>query len=84
MDYIRISAADNGYIMEYDDPEVRERNRTSNGWEDPCRRRVYDTPEALTADLAKVVGKLKQRAAERTVADDFAEAIDEAFGKGDD
>ena len=36
MDYIRISVADNGYILAYDDPEIREQNRKSDSsWQDP-------------------------------------------------
>ena len=81
MDYIRISVADNGYILAYDDPEIREQNRKSDSsWQDPERQRVYATPEALVEDLKGLVPGLKKK--DTSVEDDFAGALNEAFTKG--
>lgn len=79
MNCIRIEVADNGLILSYDDPEVKAKNRSSDGqWVDPERQRVYETPEALLADLQKLVPLLKA-APQEPAPDVYASAIDEAF-----
>lgn len=80
MDYIRISVADNGMILSYEDPEIRAQNRKSNSeWQDPERQRVYETPEALLADLASLLPELSK--VEKTDGDDFDDALTEALSK---
>jgi hypothetical protein len=79
MNCIRISVADNGLILSYDDPEVRRNNRESDGpWQDPERQRVYETPEALLVDLTKLVPLLKAEPPE-PAPDAYETAIDQAF-----
>lgn len=79
MNCIRISVADNGLILSFDDPEIRARNRGSDSaWEDPERQRVYETPEALLADLNKLVPLLKAEPPE-TAKDEYSTAISQAF-----
>lgn len=82
MDYMRISVADNGLILAYDDPEIRAQNRKSDSsWQDPERQRVYETPEALLADLTTLLPQLRKKP---EASDDFDEALTEAFKKGTD
>lgn len=81
MDYMRISVADNGLILAYDDPEIRAQNRKSDSeWQDPERQRVYETPEALLADLATLIPGLTKQ--EKSSKDEFDDAVTEAFTKG--
>lgn len=80
MDYIRISVADNGMILSYEDREIRAQNRKSNSeWQDPERQRVYETQEALLADLASLLPELSK--VEKTDGDDFDDALTEALSK---
>lgn len=80
MDYMRISVADNGLILAYDDPEIRAQNRKSDSeWQDPERQRVYETPEALLADLATLIPGLRK--ADKSDGDEYDEAVTEAFNK---
>ena len=79
MDMIEIACADNGFVMRYKDMEVVAKNRTSDGWQDPWRQRVYETPEALTADLAKVLPLMREYKEEQSEQVEFADAIAEAF-----
>jgi len=82
MDYMRISVADNGLILSYDDPQIKAQNRKSDSsWQDPERQRVYATPEALLADLTELLPQLRKKSDD---GDDFDEALTEAFTKGTD
>ena len=48
MDKIKIKAAQNGFILEYEDPAVVEENANSkSGWKDPETNKVYTDPKAL-------------------------------------
>ncbi len=84
MDYIRITEADNGFMLSYTDPEIREQNRKSDSsWQDPERQRVYETAEAMLADLQSLLPGLTKKKA--TDSDVFNDAVSEAFSKaGDD
>lgn len=81
MNSVRIEVADNGFTLHYEDPEIMEKNRSSEGWIDAGRTRVYSTVEALTADLAKVLPAI-QMMGSKDDADDasrFKQALAEAF-----
>jgi len=83
MDYLRISIADNGLVLSYDDPEIRAQNRKGNSeWQDPERQRVYETVEALLADLAELLPQLQPE--EKNDGDVYDEALTEALAKGND
>lgn len=75
MDRVIIEAAENGYIMKYDDPAIIKKNRESDGWTDPEVRRVYPDESSMVQDLATVLPELKTKAAP---AEDYAEAFEEA------
>lgn len=79
MNYLRISVVDNGYVLHFDDPKIRERNRKEDNWTDPERQRIYDTPEALVADLQKLLPLLQ--ATPPAEEDVYEDAITEAFNK---
>ena len=83
MNCIRISVADNGLILSFDDPEIRAKNRGEGPWQDPERQRVYETPEALLVDLNKLVPLLKAEPPE-TAKDEYQTAIAQAFAEQDD
>lgn len=72
----RVEMADNGFVLNYDDPEIREKNRGDEPWEDPSRRRVYSTTEALMADINKLVPIMAEFAAKQ---DDDVMDADEQY-----
>lgn len=81
MDYMRISVADNGLILSYDDPQIRAQNRQENSsWQDPERQRVYATPEALLADLTELLPQLRKKPDD---GEDYDDALTEAFKRGE-
>ena len=80
MDCIEISAADNGFVLRYKDPEIVKRNAESeSGWQDPYRSRVYPDPTALAEDLTKLLPLMKQYSEERDEATEYRAALHEAF-----
>lgn len=81
MDSIKIKVAENGYMVEYDDPAIVEANSKPDAkWQDPETYRVYATQAALMEDLAALLPGLKpgepNPEAEHTAA--FNEAIKSA------
>lgn len=83
MDCIEINTADNGFVLRYKDPVIAKKNAESDGWEDPYRNRVYETPEALVADLSKLLPLMKEHAEERTAAQDYSAELKQAFAEQD-
>lgn len=81
MNSLRINVVDNGFTLVFDDPKVREANRSSEQWQDPERQRVYDTAEALLGDLADLLPRLE--AEPPGEADVYSAAISEAFTKAE-
>jgi len=83
---VRITTAENGYVLEYEDPEVRKKNRDNCcPWEDPWKQRVYDTPEALAADLVRVLPIMKEQGKEAMEpAEEFKTALSQAFKETDE
>ena len=81
MHEVRIALADNGYVLKFDDPEILERNRDSDRWQDPERQRVYSSPEALVADLSNLLPLLEK--GEDESSDTYKGALAEAFSKED-
>ncbi|MNN26093.1 hypothetical protein D3C81_1395910 [compost metagenome] len=60
MDSIKIKVADNGYMVEFDDPAIVEANsKNPENWKDPETYRVYATQAALIEDLAALLPGLK-------------------------
>lgn len=82
-DCIEITAADNGYVLRYKDPELVERNANSEGWVDPYKSRVYNDPEQLTADLSKLLPLMLKYANERSESDEYKDALAEAFARSE-
>lgn len=59
MDKIKIKAAQNGFILEYEDPAVVEENANSkSGWKDPETHKVYTDPKALLKDIEAMLPML--------------------------
>ncbi|MNM65407.1 hypothetical protein D3C81_768540 [compost metagenome] len=83
MDCIEIKTADNGFVLSYKDPVIVKQNAENDGWQDPYRSRVYNTPEALAADLTKLLPLMKQHSAERNEAQDYAAELNKAFAEQD-
>lgn len=52
---LRINVADNGFVLEYEDPEIRMANRGDGPWQDPWRKRVYADIDALKTELDKIL-----------------------------
>jgi len=82
MSRIRIETADNGFVLEYDDPQIVEENEDSDKWNDPSRSRVYSTAEALLADLKSLLPLMKDQDDEKDEAKQYSQALNEAFAKG--
>lgn len=79
MNSIRIEPAANGYVVTYDDPDIRENNHKSNSsWEDPEVKVVAESEESVAKILAKLLPELKQK----DPGSQFAEAFDEATKEG--
>ena len=84
MDCLRIEIADNGLILEYDDPDIRARNRSDDGpWEDPTRRHVFTDVASLTKVLTTVIPAVQADAQQRKNPTDFKSALVEAFKEAD-
>lgn len=78
MDELKIKVADNGYVVEYDDPAVADANSKDGAkWKDPETYRVYSTQAALLQDLAELLPKLK--ANEPNPKDENTSSFNEAF-----
>lgn len=79
----RVNMADNGFVLEYEDPEIRQQNHGDAPWQDPWRKRVYSTVEALTADISALIPVMAAFAAKRDEKenwdDNFKSAINQAF-----
>jgi hypothetical protein len=80
MDSIEIKVADNGFVLCYRDPEIVKKNANSDSWTDPYRQRVYNSPEALGADLSKLLPIMKEYGEEKDDASEYSLALSEAFG----
>ena len=73
MSCIEIKAAENGFIVEYDDPAIVDANqKSSSKWQDPEVYRVYPDVDKLLADLPGLLADLKP---ESTETDDFESAF---------
>ena len=82
MDCIEISAADNGFVLRYKDPEIVKRNAESDrGWQDPHRSRVYPDPQTLADDLTKLLPLMKEYSEERDESAEYRDALNEAFNR---
>lgn len=81
----RIDAAQNGYVLEYDDPATVKKNRSDDGYEDPTRRRIYTTLELLIEDLPTLVDTIKMAVedAPNKKKDEFDDALTEALNEQD-
>lgn len=77
----RVDVVENGLVLEYEDPEARKRNREDDGpWIDPWKKRVYDGPEALLADIGRLLPVLIEHAGKpESREDSFESALSEAF-----
>ena len=78
MDELKIKVADNGYVVEYDDPKIAAANSKDGAkWKDPEVTRVYATQAALVQDLASVLPKMKTN--EPNPKDENTSSFNEAF-----
>ena len=75
MDKIEIKAAQNGFIVEYDDPAIEKANEASeSGWKDPETYKVYTDPKQIIKDIEAMLPMLTSGEKEQS---DF----EAAFGK---
>lgn len=75
MDKIEIKAAQNGFIIEYDDPEIVKANEASkSGWKDPETYKVYTDPKAMLKDIEAMLPML-------TSGEKESSDFEAAFGK---
>ena len=73
---ISIRMAENGVIVRYDDPAVREKNRQDDEkWEDPTVEMVFKTMKEAMPEVQKILRKLS---GESTSDDEYNAAFDEA------
>lgn len=79
---LRINRAVNGYVVSYDDPEIRRRNRNNNDdtpWEDPEKSLVFSDKDTLVEGIASLVDALPEP--ENTVSTEYEAAFKEAVSK---
>ena len=81
-DRITIKMADNGYVLEYSDPKIVERNRKSDeGFEDPEVNKVYPDAKSLLAGVKAAISVVTGEDMSDS-RDDFEEAFTEAMSNG--
>lgn len=77
MDKIKIKMAENGFIVEYDDPAVVEANsKPDSRWQDPETYKVYPDVASLIQDLTAMLPNLKP---EKTPNEEHTSSFNEAF-----
>lgn len=83
MEEIEIKLVENGFVVKYCDPKIKMANGKKDAkWRDPMVARVYETQDAMMADLSKLVPKLVK--AQKTQADEYESAFNQAESKDDD
>ena len=76
MSCIEIKAAENGFIVEYDDPAIVEANSQSEGkWQDPETCKVYPDVASLIRDLTAMLPNLKPA---KSPTEEYTSAFNEA------
>lgn len=81
-DRVTINMADNGYVLEYSDPKIVERNRNSDeGFEDPEVSKVYPDVKSLMAGVKAAMSVVTGEDMSDS-RDDFDEAFTEAMSNG--
>ena len=77
MNEYHITRAENGFVLRFDDPKVKEANRKDGAkWKDPSVTKVYDTDAGLIQDLAAMLPKMKNNP--KSKSDDYKSAFNEA------
>ena len=76
---VNIRKVQNGYILRYDDPKIRERNRRDDeGWEDP-------TKEVLASNTADALKGVQTILTKLSGDEELAQvSFDTAFNEVDD
>ena len=62
MNRVRIEIADNGFVVEYDDPELEAKNQADGPFIDPERRVVYPDKESLKQGLDGILDQAAKAA----------------------
>jgi hypothetical protein len=73
---LRIRRAVNGFVVEYDDPEIRARNRKSDHWQDPEKSLVFADSKTLIEGMTTLIESMPEPS-----DDDFAITFNEAVTK---
>lgn len=77
MNEYHITRAENGFVLRFDDPKVKEANRKDGAkWKDPSVTKVYETDAGLIQDLAAMLPKMKNNP--KSNSDDYKSAFNEA------
>lgn len=83
MEEITIKMAENGFVVKYCNHAIKMANAKPEAkWKDPWVARVYETQDAMMADLSKLVPKLVK--AQKTKADEYESAFNQAESKDND
>lgn len=76
MDKIKIKMAENGFIVEYDDPAIVEANgKPDSKWQDPEVYKVYPDAASLVQDLTAMLPNLKP---EKSPTEEYTSAFNQA------
>lgn len=76
MDKIKIKMAENGFIVEYDDPAIVEANSKPDAqWQDPETYKVYPDVAGLIQDLTAMLPNLTP---EKSATEEFTSAFNQA------
>lgn len=87
---IRISCAQNGYIVEVTDPDIKKQNREGSTlekggkyipWKDPNVKFTFKTPEEVAQFITTNIGKMFPDSGETSYSKSFDVAVQAEKGK---
>jgi len=83
---IRLSVAQNGFVLTYDDPTIAKENMESKGaYKDPERVKVYTEFDTLLADVPGIMTAMKDHMeSDSGKEEDFSSALSSVMDKDDD
>lgn len=73
---LRIEIAENGVILQYDDPKIAEKNREEDKYENPEVRMVFKDAKEAMPEAMRI---LKTLMGADTSEDEFGSAFEEAM-----
>jgi hypothetical protein len=76
---LTIEMLTNGYELEYEDPEIRAKNRKSDDYQDPYKKLAFTKQEEVLAAVGKILPLMSAKTDDEET--DFDVALAEAVGE---